>query len=288
MKICAITNGISQDYETCCKVLKETGIEYAELQEVNGKRIEYATLDDARKIRDLNKAYGIKVASVTTHAFVGIGVGGIEVGDDKYNEQMALLKNGFEIAKIVEADYVRTMCFARQVVVFGEKGADQWVSGGNKAWPKFLELFKPIVAAAKEAGVKLIVENGFNGMLTSAWTFKKLKEDLGEDAPIGFLWDPVNALNVHEAAYPDAYECIRGDLAHLHIKDALVDTVRSSVKCVPLGEGDMAPYLQGLANALRNDGYTGCVSLENIYRPEGGDFVDGYRIDIETLKRIFA
>ncbi len=288
MKICTITNGISQDYETCCQVMNETGIQYAELQEVYGKRIEFATLDQARQIRDLNEKYGIKAGVVTTHAFVGIPVNSLEVGDDKYNEQMALLKNGFEIAKIVGADYVRTMCFSRQVVQFGENGADQWVSGGNKAWPKFIELFRPIVRAAKEAGIKLIVENGFNGMLTSAWTYEKMLEDLGEDSDVGFLWDPTNALNVHEIPYPNAYECCKKHLAHGHIKDALVDTVQSSVRCVPIGRGTLAPYLLDMAAALRADGYDGYVSLENIYRPDGGDFVDGYRIDIETLKEIFG
>ena len=83
MKISVITNGISQDYETACQIMNETGVKYAELQEAYGKRVEYLTLDDARKIKALNDQYGIEVASVTTHAFVGIGVGGIEVGDEK-------------------------------------------------------------------------------------------------------------------------------------------------------------------------------------------------------------
>ena len=290
MKICAITNGISQDYETACKIMNETGIEWAEIQEVYGKRIEYATLEQAHEIAALNEKYGIKVASVTTHAFVGIPVGSIEVGDEKYQEQMALLKNGFEIAKIVGAVHVRTMCFARQVVMFGTNGADQWASGGNKAWNKFITLFRPIVEEAKKAGISLIVENGFNGMLTSAWTADKLMEDLGEDLPVGFLWDPTNALNVHEAAFPEGYASAtaKGKLAHVHIKDALVDTVKSSVRCVPIGLGTLAPYLLDMAAALRKDGYDGCVSLENIYRPEGGDYVDGYRIDIESLKKIFG
>ena len=55
-----------------------------------------------------------------------------------------------------------------------------------------------------------------------------------------------------------------------------------------IGRGDLAPYLTRIAKALRDDGYDGFVSLENIYRPEGKDYVDGYRIDIETLKEIFA
>lgn len=68
MKISVITNGISQDYKTCCKVMNETGVQYAELQEIYGKRVELLTEEEAQKIRTLNEQYGIKPVSVTTHA----------------------------------------------------------------------------------------------------------------------------------------------------------------------------------------------------------------------------
>ena len=83
MKISVITNGISQDYETCCKVLNETGVKYAELQEVYGKRVELLTEEEAQKIKALNSQYGIKPVSVTTHAFAGVDVMSLEIGDEK-------------------------------------------------------------------------------------------------------------------------------------------------------------------------------------------------------------
>lgn len=286
MKISAITNGISQDYETACRIMNETGVKYAELQEAYGKRVELLSLEDARKIKALNDQYGIEVSSVTTHAFVGISVGGIEVGDAKYEEQMALLKNGIAIAKIVGAKHVRAMCFARQIVMWGKNGADQWNAGGNKAWPKFIELFKPIAKVAEEEGVSLIVENGFNGMLTSAYTSRRFIEDLGSKN-VSILWDPANAAWVGDIAYPDGYNEVKNCLGHVHIKDMLLDPVRSTAEVVPIGRGDLAPYLTRIKAALEADGYDGFVSLENIYRPEGKDYVDGYRIDIATLKEIF-
>ena len=287
MKISVITNGISQDYETACKIMNETGVKYAELQEAYGKRVEYLTLDDARKIHALNEKYGIKVASVTTHAFVGIPVGSLEVGDAKYNEQMNLLKNGIAIAKIVGADHVRAMCFSRQIVMWGKNGADEWNAGGNKAWPKFIELYRPIAKLAEEEGISLIVENGFNGMLTSAYTARKFIEDLGSKS-VRILWDPANAAWVGDIAYPDGYNEVKECLAHVHIKDMLLDPIRSTAEVVALGRGQIAQYCERIAAALRADGYDGYVSLENIYRPEGGEYVDGYREDIVTLKEIFG
>ncbi|MCQ5131105.1 hypothetical protein NE562_15675, partial [Butyricicoccus faecihominis] len=99
MKISVITNGISQDYETCCKILKETGVRYAELQEVYGKRVELLSEEEAQKIKSLNEQYGITPVSVTTHAFAGVDVMSLNVGDETYEKHMALLKNGIRVAK---------------------------------------------------------------------------------------------------------------------------------------------------------------------------------------------
>ena len=49
----------------------------------------------------------------------------------------------------------------------------------------------------------------------------------------------------------------------------------------------MAPYLDDIREALERDGYDGYISLENILRPDGGDFIDGYYLDIPELKKRF-
>lgn len=287
MKISVITNGISQDYETCCKVMNETGVKYAELQEAYGKRVELLTKEEAEKIRDLNTKYGIEVACVTTHAFVGIGVGGINVGDELYNKQMDLFKNGIMVARTVGTNMVRTMCFAKHMVMNGYHGSDVWNAGGNTAWPKFIELYRPIAAVAEEEGIDLIVENGFNGMITSGFLGKKFIEDLGSKS-VSMLWDPANALYVGDIAYPTAYNQLKDVLGHVHIKDMVVNPIESWADVTPVGRGMLSQYLTPIAEALRADGYEGFVSLENIYRPDGGDFVDGYYIDIPTMQAIFG
>ncbi len=50
----------------------------------------------------------------------------------------------------------------------------------------------------------------------------------------------------------------------------------------------MAPYPDDLANALSAANYDGVISLESVYRPEGGAFADGFRASVNTMKRIFA
>lgn len=287
MKISVITNGISQDYETCCKVMNETGVRYGELQEAFGKRVELFSMDEAKQIRALNEKYGISTPIVSTHAFVGIPVGGIEVGDAAYQKQMELLKTGIAVARIVGTKMVRAMSFAKQTVIWGYHGCDQWNANNNVTWGKLLELYKPIAKLVEDEGIDLVIETGFNAMVTSGYLGRRFVTDLGS-RNVSILWDPANSLYVGDVSYPDAYDRLKGIARHVHIKDVIVNPVESLADVTPIGRGMLAPYLLRIADALRRDDYQGYVSLENIYRPDGGDYIDGYRIDIETMKEIFS
>ena len=218
MKVSVITNGISQDYETCCKVMNETGVQYAELQEVYGKRVELLTEEETLKIKALNEQYGIMPVSVTTHAFAGVGVMDLEIGDAVYEKHMNLLKNGIKIARIVGAPQVRAMPFTKAIVLHGAHGSDQWNAGGNKAWPKFIELYRPIAKLAEDEDITITVENGFNAMIVSGYQCRRFIEELGCDK-IKILWDPANALYYGDIPYPNAYNEVKDCLGHVHIKD---------------------------------------------------------------------
>jgi sugar phosphate isomerase/epimerase len=287
MKISTIIDGISTDCKTICEVMTKTGVKYAEFQSCSGRRIEENTLDEARAYKKLIDEYGITPSCVTTHAFAGVPITAVEVGDEIYQHHMSLLKNGIEIARILGCKQVRTMAFTKTIVTFGKNGADKWNAGNNTAWPKFLELFAPIAKLAEDEDIDILVEPCFNSMITSCWLFKKMVEDLGAKR-IKLLWDPCNNLYYHEYPTLDVYESIKPYLAHIHIKDGIIDSVRSTNEFRAIGTGMMAPYLLDLADALRRDDYQGCISLENVFRPEGKDFRDGYYIDIESLKRIFG
>lgn len=287
MKISVITNGISQDYETCCQVMRRTGIQYAELQEVYGKRIELLTEQEAHQIQKLNMQYGITPVSITTHAFAGVDVMSLEIGDVTYEKHLNLLKNGIKIAKIVGASQVRAMPFTKAIVLHGAHGSDQWNAGGNKAWPKFIDLYRPIAALAEAENITITVENGFNAMIVSGYQCRMFMKELGSDR-IKILWDPANALYYGDIPYPNAYNEIREYLGHIHIKDLTCSIIEGWVDIKNIGHGMMAPYMDELRAALERDGYDGYISLENILRPDNGDYIDGYYLDIPELKKRFG
>jgi hypothetical protein len=50
----------------------------------------------------------------------------------------------------------------------------------------------------------------------------------------------------------------------------------------------MAPHLPSIAASLERDGYTGFVSLESLYRPEGGGKEEGFHASLPVLKSLFG
>lgn len=286
MKLGVITDGISRDLEHALKVMNETGLEYADLQFVWDKEIGDQTPEEIQKIKDLITQYGVKVPCITRHNFVGLPVMTTTTADDAFQKHFEGFKRCIHIAKELESPFVRVMSCRKEMIIFGHNGADQWVASTG-AWDKLLKLMEVPVKLAEEEGITLAVETGNNAMITSAYLARKLIDDLGTNH-LKVIWDISNTLYCTDIPYPDGYEQIKDHLGHIHIKDCKADIARATVQFCPLGEGDMAPYLEDIAAALKRDNYQGFVSLESVYRPDGGTFEDGYRQCLPEFKRLFG
>ncbi len=290
MKTGVITDGISRNPERAFAVMNEFGLEYAELQYVND--LEVGELNDAQtaRLKDLLQAHGLKVSCISRHVFAGLALG--ELGRDSpvYREQLEYLRRCIEFARALDCPLVRVMSFRKEMILFGANGADQWIVTAG-AWDKLLQLMAPAVEIAEAMDAQLVVENGNNAMITSAWLGRKLIGELGTTR-LKLLWDPGNGLYCNEPAWPDAYDALQGPdgslLAHLHIKDVVVNIPRARSDFVPFGHGDIGPRLPTIAAALRRDGYEGVVSLESVYRPPGGTFEDGFRASVGRFKEWYG
>jgi sugar phosphate isomerase/epimerase len=286
MKLGVITDGISTDLEHALKVMNETGIEHAELQFLWDKEIGDQTDEEIQRIKNLIAQYNVKVPCITRHNFVGLPVMTTEIEDEAYQKHLAGLTRCIKIAKELGTDMVRVMSCRKEMIIFGSNGAEKWVASTG-AWEKLLKIMEAPVKLAEDEGITLAVETGNNAMVTSGWLGRKLIDDLGTDH-LKIIWDIPNTLYCTEIPYPDAYEEIKDYIAHIHIKDCQANISRATVRFCPLGEGDMAPYLEDIATALRNDGYQGVVSLESVYRPDNGTFEDGYRECLPVFKNLFG
>lgn len=286
MKIGVITSGISQDFETACHVMNMTDVEYADIQYVWKKEICQLTDKEVDRLKSLAKNYNIKFGCMAQRTFSGLDIITTQVGDKIYNENMDKLKRTIEIGKELGTNKISTMAFAKKQVIFGHHGADFSETEGNKHWDMLLRLFEPIIQLAEDEKIRLVVENGFSTMISTAYLARKLIDDLDTNA-LKVLWDPCSALYGGELAYPDGYEMIHDHIGHIYIRDAKICIPQARVDFRPIGYGDMATHLMDIAKRLREDDYKGVIALENSYRPDGGDFVDGYYQDIVTLKKIF-
>ena len=125
-------------------------------------------------------------------------------------------------------------------------------------------------------------------MITSAYLARRLIAQLDTNR-LKVLWDPCNSLYCNEKAYPDGYRYLRdGYLGHIHLKDARIDIAKATVQFAPFNTGDMAQYLPDLAQALKDDDYTGIISLESVYRPNvASSFEDGFRASIGAFQLLF-
>ena len=286
-KLGVITDGISRDFEHALQVMTAAGLEYAELQFLWDKEVGDLSIEEMARARSLVEAFQVKVSCISRHNFAGLLVGQTEVGDANHSQHMDGLKRCIDMAKMFGCDLVRIMSFRREMILFGLDGADHWIVSKG-AWDKLLRLLEPAIKLAEDEDVTLVLETGNNAMITSGYLGRKLIDDLGSSR-LSILWDPCNSLYANEPTYPDGYRALGvAGLGHLHIKDAIVDMPKATVRFCELGSGDMAPYLEPLAADLKADGYDGVISLESVYRPDGGDFEDGFKASVERFKTLFG
>ena len=286
-KLGVIVDGISQDFEYALGIMNEFELEYAELQFLWGKEVGDLNSAEVDKVKALVNAYGVKVSCISRHIFGGLLMSEMHQDNSVYLEHLDALRRCIDMAKVLDCSLVRVMSFRKEMILFGSHGADDWVVSDG-AWDKLVSLMELPTRIAEDSGITLVVETGNNAMITSAYLARKLIDQLGTDW-LKVLWDPCNSLYCDEKTYPDGYALLRdGYLGHVHIKDAIVDIPKATVQCTVLNTGNMATYLGDLANALREDKYNGVVSLESVYRPDGGSFEDGFRMSADVLKQLFT
>jgi len=285
-KLGVITDGISREFEHALAVMNEFGLTQAELQYLWD--VEVGDLSDPQldRVQRLVAAHEVEVSCISRHVFGGLALSGLSASAPAYQEHLADLNRCIDMAKALNCPLVRIMSFKKEMILFGSHGAEEW-NVAQGAWEKARELIGGAVQIAEDRDITLVVETGNNAITNSAFLARRLVDEIGS-ARLKVMWDPANALYSTEAAYPNGYQALRGVLGHIHLKDVVVEISKATISCRQLGTGQMAPYLDDIATALKDDGYGGAISLESVYRPLGGSFEDGFRASVGALKAMFG
>lgn len=286
MKLGVICDGISQDLSHTLSVMDEFGLDYAELQFVDGVEVGDHTPSDIANIKSLLEQHNKPVSCLSRHIFAGM-TSENRPGDALHTKHMDALKRVIEMAHALQSPLVRIMTSKKEQILWGENGAEKW-NVAHGAWDALPPLIAPAVELARAEGLRLVVETGNGTMVNSNYTARKLIDELDAKDALQVLWDPANNCWCHELAYPDGYDAVRdGYLGHVHIKDVLVDTPRATLKVKKMGDGQLAHLFEPIASALRDDNYQGVISFESVYHPGNGDFEAGFRESIGLFKQLF-
>lgn len=287
MKTGILTSGVSQNLDHALQCIHADGFRHVEIQFAWGVEDgDYSTAQETEICR-LLKQYHMRCTAVMKNLFSGMTLDDTQIASSRYRDSLRLFRNTIRLARALGCHLTRVNSFDKHNVIFGFGGAEHYLSGGNRAWNKYLKLMEPVCRIAEDEDIDIMVETGTGGFLCTAALAKKACDDL-HSAHFRVLWDPANCIYNGEIPLPRAYEQLREHIAEIHIKDLRFRRELAEATYCPLGQGSMAPYLKPLAALLRQDSFSGVVVLENQVTPSGGTEEDGYRLSVPVFKKIFC
>jgi len=228
---------ISNDFSEQCKVAAGLGLRYVEVRSAWGTNI--LDLDDAQlaTVRETLAEHGLKVSSI------GSPIGKISI-DDEFPPHLERMRHAVEVAKTLEAPYIRLFSF------FIPEGSDP------DSWrDEVLSRMSALADAATDSDVILVHEN--EKEIYGDIPRRCLDIMTSVSSPILQLaWDPANFVQVGVRPFSEGYSMLRPHLGYIQIKDALL--ADASVVVAGAGDGEVRETVR----ALRADGFDGFFSLE--------------------------
>lgn len=275
MKLSVITDEISQDLEHAVRVMQEYQVKGAELRglwNVNIADIDDATARRAKKLLDAN---GVQVVSIASPFYKcdlfeedTQARGPMHLATPRdLSEQIDMLHRCIDMAHFFETPIIRVFSFWKR--------GELTLEIGNR----IVDAFAEPVKLAEQEGVILVLENEHSCYIGTGAEAGRVVQTIGSPH-LRVCWDPGNALCAGETPYPDGYEAVRHMVAHVHIKDGVLED--GKVRFVVVGEG-VIDY-SGQFEALRRDGYTGWISLETHARIDG-DAEQASRLSLQALRQ---
>ena len=245
-KTSVITDEIDQDFETACDLACEFGLDAVEVRSVYEHGPFEFTDDDTGRIKKILANKGLKICAISSPFFK------CKINSpDEINANLEGLRRCVRLSDELGVSLIRGFTF----------WAEPGVTAGTIA-SRFPEAVKILEASGKT----LVLESDPSVNATNARMIVDVVEKINSPN-VRALWDAGNDLwDPHgEVPYPDGYEIIKKYMVHVHLKDGRRKA--GTPEGAPIGQGDV-DWL-GQFRALKNDGYSGYISLETHYRHSG-------------------
>jgi sugar phosphate isomerase/epimerase len=284
LRLCAITDEISREFEAALQLLGEWGLKNAEIHTLWDTSIELLTEPQVGRLERLLAEHDLRPAVLDSTAFLRCVLDGgsppaswskrFQSLAGNYDQHLAWLEGCLGTARRLGAPLVRIFGFWREgpttEAVIREIG----------------HRLQPAVEMAASAGVVLALETCPHTYLDQTRPTLEVLRTL--DSPwLRLLWDPCNAFRSGDTDVVDLVAEAFPYLAHLHVKGILVgENLPDGHRYVTIGRGQVDFRL--LLGRLVSAGYEGLVSLEPHYALPRSGLEGAARESFESLRGILA
>jgi L-ribulose-5-phosphate 3-epimerase len=278
-KLGIITDELTQDLEQALNFISAYSLGYCELRGIWHKNIMNLSQEELDRARQLIQKRKLQVSDIGSPVFKynlpEIPAHSTEkrdtfLADFTDQDTQDLLRRSFRLARFFGTTKVRIFSYWR-------------VEEPDKAYPYVRDRLARAAALAAEDKIVLVLENEHECNIGTGKELGRIVRDINSPYLRG-MWDPANAVMLNEIPYPNGYKEVRGLFPHMHVKDAKKDPTTGKVTWAPIGSGVID--FRGQFKALREDGYSGTISLETHYRRPDGNMVESTRESLEGLLKI--
>ncbi|MAG37750.1 MAG: hypothetical protein CL878_16055 [Dehalococcoidia bacterium] len=245
-KRAVITDEISQDLDIAVEMASQFGLDQLEIRSVWETRIDEMSPEQLRRIRETAEGRGLSVAGLAA-PFLKCELG----SDDEYAEHLEILNRCIAAGQILGTSLIRGFTFWKR-------------DGLDEHYQQILDAYAEPARIARKEGVTIGIENEASCYVGTGAELARFLGDLNEPA-VRAVWDPANACwEGSEKTWADGYPGVKPYIAHVHVKDKRQEGPNEGPVAVVIGDGEVD--IPGQLQALKDDGYAGCVSLETHYR----------------------
>ena len=280
-KLGIITDELTGELQDALPFLTGYHLHWCELREMWGKNIMNMSKEELARAKKLITDAGLQVSDVGSPIFKWNLPQMPAKANEKRDEFKAnfvesdadrLLHQSFDLARHFGTNKVRIFSYWR-------------VEDPQKAYPYVRDKLADAARLAAKAEIVLVLENEHTCNVGTGRELGHLIKDINSPALRG-NWDPGNAAMLDEIPYPNGYEAVKGQFAHMHIKDVRKNAVTGKKEWAPVGGGFID--WKGQMQALHKDGYDGTMSLETHYLRADRNKVESTRESLEGLLKIMA
>lgn len=260
-KLGIITDEISEDLGEALDFITHASLGYCEVREMWQKNVMSLSPEELKRAKALITEHGLHVSSIASPLFkyplpeMPAQPEGALVFHSTFTDRDSpqLLRRSFDIAHFFGTEKVRVFSYWR-------------VPDPRKAYPYVRDRLAKAAELAGRNGIVLMVENEYDCNVGTAGELGRILRDISSPH-LRANWDLANDAMMNEVPFPDGYREVTGLVSHIHVKDVKRDPVSGRLTWAPVGNGIID--WRGQLRALKESGYSGTLSLETHFRPNG-------------------